>query len=157
MATYRAASCLLALALAITMMGKVITANIPPPKQDLLCRPDEVKGCSPCQNIPCSEIVEPSGRVCHTACIPTCVCPNNYYLQDGRCVPASKCRVQCAENMVFVPRAPEPATCADLYTKPQFPEVYKPRCVCKEGYVLPEKDSTTCIKIRECGKKPSTK
>ncbi|KAM5131917.1 uncharacterized protein ACMZJ9_018735 isoform 1-T1 [Mantella aurantiaca] len=147
MKNYQIVLPLLALAFAMTFVEKTAALSIRPGP----CPPKQMLGCNPCGMPHCSHIANPPNVICLECMVEGCICKSGYYWQDDDCVPASKCRVTCPENMVYQACSRKLPTCPSPKSKPIVPEeTCRPRCVCKPGYILAEEGSQKCIPRREC-------
>ncbi|XP_053307401.1 von Willebrand factor-like [Spea bombifrons] len=117
------------------------------------CPPNTVYGCmrqcySNCDNL------NSTYEACIEICKLGCDCPEGYVFQskDSKvCVPVSECAVSCPEGMDFIPCYRFPLQTCDTLGIHYVPSRYcRPRCVCKEGYVLSNDPKPHCIKKTLC-------
>ncbi|XP_053307524.1 alpha-tectorin-like [Spea bombifrons] len=129
-----------------------LEAVIPPPgKPDIRCTPPKFLGCIRCDGT-CQSLAS-RNAVCLHICRYGCVCPKDTYEQDNQCVPASKCVVNCPENMRFDPCPKfKEVTCDTLKEKQIKEDSCRPGCVCNPGYVLAKAFENRCVKVSECPK-----
>ncbi|XP_077312555.1 uncharacterized protein LOC143933517 [Lithobates pipiens] len=149
MGIYQVALPLMALALAMVFVDKTAAQSTQKVKP-VDCPPNQEPGCYPCGMPHCSDIANPPKYICLGCQLDGCICKQGYYFQDGKCVPASKCKIECPENMVFQACPKKPITCDQLYSKEEKVKPCMPRCVCKPGYILAKEGSKKCIPIRVC-------
>ncbi|XP_063293248.1 mucin-2-like [Pelobates fuscus] len=122
---------------------------------EVICPPNTQYGCkricfSNCDNM------NSTTEACILLCELGCDCMEGYVFKSkdsSVCVPVSECAVICPQNMEFRPfnRLPQ-ETCKTLgihYT-PLKSDLL--RCVCKDGYVLSNEPTPTCIKKSQCPK-----
>ncbi|KAM5131918.1 uncharacterized protein ACMZJ9_018735 isoform 2-T2 [Mantella aurantiaca] len=144
MKNYQIVLPLLALAFAMTFVEKTAALSIRPVK----CPEKQVPSCNPCGVQLCSEF-ENITRICLHCVVGGCICEPRYYFQDGKCVLAEHCKVECPENMFFedCSRKTDTRRPPIVITDPE--EICWPRCVCQPGFVLNPKDNQRCIPTKE--------
>ncbi|XP_077290871.1 zonadhesin-like [Arctopsyche grandis] len=90
-------------------------------------------------------------KICHTACIPGCICKKGYARDSrGHCIPIKNCIPKCGKNEQYTECGTAcPDTCDDWRTPTACIQVCVPGCFCLPGYVRNTK-TNECVRPCEC-------
>ncbi|KAM5131923.1 uncharacterized protein ACMZJ9_018740 [Mantella aurantiaca] len=144
MKNYQIVLPLLALAFAMSFVEKIAAED------PAICPENQELSCILCNNQTCSDIANLEIK-CSDCLEFKCICKSGYYLQDKECVPADRCKVKCPENMVYLACSKKPPICGPPKSAPLDPkEICRPRCVCKDKYILAKEGSQKCILKEKC-------